>query len=137
MIRMTTQPGSRQDGARILIVDDEAEIAVAVRDYMLNFGYGVTTAGELEEAKALLSVDRFDLVIADVLLTPLSGNEGLEIIAFIRERCPATKIVAFTSVTSEAVATEIRRLGADALLYKPVTLGRIADTVRRLLEVHA
>jgi two-component system OmpR family response regulator/two-component system response regulator QseB len=132
---MPTQSGKRHDGARILIVDDEPEIAIAMGDYLVNFGYSVTTAGELEEAKALLSVSRFDVVIADVLLTPLGGNEGLEIIGFIRERCPAMKVVAFTSVTSDIVAAEIRRLGADVLLYKPVTLGEMEATVSRLMEV--
>ena len=51
---------------RLLVVDDEAPILFALRQYFSPLGYAVVCAREREEAEALLAHDEFALVIADL-----------------------------------------------------------------------
>jgi DNA-binding response OmpR family regulator len=61
---------------RILIVDDEELIVLAMRRYFEGLGYVVDSAYELEEAQAMLANVPYDLVIADLRLTGIGGVEG-------------------------------------------------------------
>src|ERR1043166_984105 len=73
-------PG-RRVAQRILIVDDEDLIVLAMRKYFEGLGYLVDSAFELEEAQAMLANYEYDLVIADLRLTGIGGVEGLQIVS--------------------------------------------------------
>jgi two-component system response regulator (stage 0 sporulation protein F) len=121
-------------GSRILIVDDEIPILFAMREYFTPLGYEVDCAREREEAEAMLANDEFSVVIADLRLTGINGNEGLEIVGFIRERSPDTRIVVLTAYGSPEIEMEARKRGADAFLHKPKPLSEVAQIVAGLLE---
>lgn len=120
---------------RLLVVDDEETILDATRDYFAAQGYLVDSAREREEAEALLATARYSLVIADMRLTGAHGREGLELLSYLRERCPWSKTIVLTAYGSPELEREILRRGADAFLEKPVPLSDVARTVNRLLEV--
>ncbi|NJM53782.1 MAG: response regulator [Blastocatellia bacterium] len=79
----------------ILIVEDEQTISFAMKSYLSILGFEVDCARELEEAEALLSNLDYSVVVADLRLTGVGSEEGLEIINFVRRNCPKTKIVLF------------------------------------------
>lgn len=118
---------------RLLIVDDEIPILFALKDYFTRIGYEVDGARELEEAKALLANNPYSLVIADMRLTGIGGTEGLEMVGFVRERFPATRIILLTAYGSPEVEAEALKLGADAFLHKPKPLSEVAQIVFGLL----
>ncbi|HEY3491926.1 MAG TPA: response regulator, partial [Solirubrobacterales bacterium] len=91
---------------RLLVVDDEESILSAIRDYFEPLGYEVDCARELEEAEALLSHIRYTLLIADLRLTGVQGNEGLELIRFARERSPWTRTIVLTGYGSTEIEME-------------------------------
>jgi len=118
--------------ARILVVDDEESILLAIREYFAPLRYEVDCARELEEAEALLSHIRYGLLIADMRLTGIHGNEGLELIRFVRERSPWTRIVVLTGYGSPEMESEALDRGVDAFLQKPVPLAELAEIVAAL-----
>ena len=59
--------------------------------------------------------------------------EGLDLLALVRERHPATRVVLFTGYATPEVVSEARRLGADAFLQKPQALADVARVVFGLL----
>lgn len=118
---------------RLLVVDDEAPILFALKDYFTCFGYEVDGARELEEAKALLVNYPYSLVIADMRLTGIGGTEGLEMIGFVRERFPATRVILLTAYGSSEIEAEALKLGVDAFLHKPKPLSEVAQIVFGLL----
>jgi two-component system OmpR family response regulator len=119
---------------RLLIVDDEEPILLAMQEYFQRFGYDVDCARELEEAEALLAKLPYVLVVADLRLTGIYGVEGLELVGYVRQRCPRTRIILLTAYGTPEIETEARRLGVDAFIYKPQPLPELAQIVLALLE---
>jgi DNA-binding response OmpR family regulator len=116
----------------ILIVEDEHTISFAMKAYLSGSGYEVDCAQELEEAEALLSNLKYSVVVADLRLTGVGSEEGLEIINFIRRNCPKTKIILLTAYKTAALEFEARRRGANFVLSKPQPLLIIKDIVTEL-----
>jgi DNA-binding response OmpR family regulator len=117
---------------RLLVVDDEEPILSAIREYFVPLGYDVDCARELEEAEALLAHIRYALVIADLRLTGVHGHEGLELIRFVRERSPWTRIVVLTGYGSTEIEREAIGRGVDAFLQKPQPLSDLAAIAANL-----
>jgi two-component system response regulator (stage 0 sporulation protein F) len=118
----------------ILIVDDEETILFAMREYFTTFGYGVDCARELEEAKALLAQTSYAVVIADLRLTGSHGTEGLELVEYVRQRQPLTRVILLTAYGSPEIEREARQRGVDAFLQKRMSLPEVAQVVAELLR---
>lgn len=118
--------------ARLLVVDDEEPILFAISEYFEPLGYQVDCARELEEAEALLSHVRYALLIADLRLTGIHSNEGLELIRFARDRSPWTRIIVLTGYGSADMEAEALGRGVDAFQQKPMPLAELAEIVANL-----
>ena len=123
--------GTRQE--RILIVDDEELIVLALRKYFEGLGYSVDSAHELEEAQALLATRRYDLVIADLRLTGIGGVEGLQIVSDIHQRHGDTRVILLSAYGTPEIERESYNRGADAFLHKPKSMMEIANVAVTLL----
>lgn len=118
---------------RILIVDDEELIVLAMRKYFEGIHYAVDTALELEEAQAMLANYDYDLVIADLRLTGIGGVEGLQIVADVHQKCADTRVILLTAYGTPEIERESYNRGADAFLHKPKALMEIAHIANNLL----
>src|SRR6267142_1572164 len=78
---------------RMLIVDDEESICFSMSEYFGLHGYEVDTARELEEAEKLIAGRNYEVAILDLRLGVAHNADGLEIIKFLHDRCPDTRIV--------------------------------------------
>ena len=119
---------------RILIVDDEELIVLAMRRYFEGLGYFVDSAHELEEAQALLAHRNYDLVIADLRLTGIGGVEGLQIVADVHQRSASTRVMLLSAFGTPEIERESYNRGADAFLHKPKAMMEIASVAMNLLE---
>src|SRR3989344_1097897 len=83
---------------KILIVDDEKDITTSVKMLLDNMGYSVTTVNSGKEALQALQKDKFDLVLLDMLMPEMSGDQ---VAKKIREN-PKTKNqkIAFLTVVT-------------------------------------
>ena len=124
----------QQHTRRILIVDDEDLIVMAMRKYFEGLGFLVDGAFELEEAQALLANYRYDLVIADLRLTGIGGVEGLQIVSDVHQRCANTRVVLLSAYGTPEIERESYNRGADAFLHKPKAMMEIAHVARTLLD---
>jgi CheY-like chemotaxis protein len=121
-------PASR----RLLVLDDEAAILTSLSHYFRRHGYAVITSREPEEAEALLECEAFDLVILDLALTHF-GREGLEVLGSIRAHHPWLPVIILSANVCPDVEEEAIRLGADAVLSKPLPLADLAQVADRLV----
>jgi two-component system response regulator QseB len=114
----------------ILVVDDDIEMAVLLRDVLADEGFDTTA--EFSGGAALAAVDGrpFDVVIVD---KEMPGLNGLDLLAALRARLPGVRVVLLTAFGGALVARAARKRGADVYLDKPVRLADLVQTVRRLL----
>lgn len=119
--------------ARLLVVDDEQSIRLALREYLEHRGFQVDCASSAAEAEVLLlATGTYDVVIADLRLSANDAAGGLRLLRRVRERHPAIRTVLLTAYGSREVEVEARRLGVDALFAKSHGLAEVASLVRSL-----
>lgn len=104
--------------ARILVVEDERDIAALVAYHLTKEGYRVRTAEGGNEALEAVSAERPDLVLLDLMLP---GFSGYEVLSEIRRRPELTEvpIIVLTARREESDRIKGLELGADDYLTKP------------------
>jgi two-component system OmpR family response regulator/two-component system response regulator MprA len=117
--------------ARILLVEDEADIASFIRQGLAEEGYEVDWAIEGEKALELLEDDRPDLVLLDIRLPGISGIEVLET---IRERWTALPVMMLTALDAVEDRVSGLRAGADDYLPKPFDFEELLARIEALLR---
>ncbi len=120
-------------GKHILLLDDEEAILLPTAKYFRGLGCTVDMAREPEEAEALISHRRYDLVILDLRVTRFGGAEGLEVLREIRRRDHGTSVIVLSAYISPEVEEEARALGADGVLRKPQPLPDLAHLAFALM----
>ena len=116
--------------ATILVVDDERNIREGLRRALEFDGHAVVTAADGREALSVLASEEIDLVIADLRMPRLSGEQLLKQVA---ERHPTVRVIILTGHATVEVAVQAMRDGAYDFLEKPVNLERLALLVERAL----
>jgi two-component system, OmpR family, copper resistance phosphate regulon response regulator CusR len=114
---------------RILVVEDEPKLALAVKQGLEAEQHSVSIAGTGEEGFFLAQTDPFDLLIFDIMLP---GRNGIEIMGNLRRLGHRTPIMLLTS--KDSVEDRVRGLdsGADDYLTKPFALSELQARVRAL-----
>jgi DNA-binding response OmpR family regulator len=115
---------------RVLVVEDEAQIAGLVRDALMAAGYNVSVAGDGVEAMRLLARGSFDLVVLDWMLP---GIDGLEVCRRIRAQS-ITPILMLTARAEEVDRVLGLEVGADDYLTKPFSMRELQARARALLR---
>lgn len=121
--------------ANILIVEDEETIAFAMKSYLTVCGYKVECAREREEAEAMLSAFSYDLVVADLRLSGIGNEDGLEVLNFVRSFCPQTRSILLTAYKTPKLEVEAKQSGANVVLAKPQPLARLEQEIADLLQI--
>lgn len=118
--------------ARILLVEDEKAIQLALSGLLSRQGYEVAVVGTGEEAFGELSASSFDLILTDLALG--RGASGMDVLRRAKEVRPETVVVMITAHGSERVAVEAMKAGADDYVPKPFDNDEIRLVVQRALE---
>ena len=114
----------------VLVVDDEAAIAEAVRARLSSEGFRVLVAADGPQALDLADAERPDLVVLDLMLP---GMDGLEVCrALQRDRW--VPVLMLTARTEEADKVAGFAVGADDYLTKPFSLRELAERVKAILR---
>jgi two-component system, NtrC family, response regulator PilR len=116
---------------RILVVDDDQQLASAYREFLSGLGYHVDSAGEIEEAETLLTHFPYSIVITDLRLSRLNFG-GLDLVKFIRDTALPSRVVVLTAYGWPELKAEASNQGVDVFLRKPMRLSDLAKTVEML-----
>ena len=120
------------DSARILIVDDEAELRALLQRYLTDNGLQVRAVAEAGAAAKLLARERFDVLVLDVMLP---GEDGLALCRRLRDQGETIPILMLTARGDPIDRILGLEMGADDYLPKPFNprelLARLQAMVRR------
>jgi DNA-binding NtrC family response regulator len=116
---------------RILVVDDERAMLVALRGVLAREGWHVETASSGEEALRRIEQGRFHVVITDL---SMDGVGGMEVLEHARRVDPDAGVVMITAHGNEKTAVQAMKLGAADYLPKPFDNDELRLVVRRTLD---
>jgi DNA-binding NtrC family response regulator len=116
---------------RVLIVDDEAVIRMAVRKFLTNAGFEVTEAENRTTAMSRIRAARPDAVILDYKLT---DGTALDLLPQIRAIDESVAIIVLTAHATIDLAVTAMKEGADHFLTKPIELPALQVVLERALD---
>ena len=122
------QPGTRLDGVRILVVDDDADIRTAMSLALRAEGAVIDDAADGSTALHRMASARPDAMVLDMMLP---GQSGFSVLERARALQPPLPVVMVTANQGRRHAALAETLGASAYLVKPVPLERLIDAVCR------
>lgn len=119
-----------EPAARILLVEDDAEIAAMVADMLAENGFISVVTGSAAEMERALRKQEFDLVVLDVMLP---GEDGFSICRRLRtER--TTPILMLTAVSDDVDRIVGLEIGADDYVTKPFNSRELVARIKSLLR---
>ncbi len=121
---------------RVLIVDDEYPVRNVIAMSLGHLGYEVETVSSGVEALVLFEEEgkRYDLMILDMLMPKLSGEE---VFRRVREIDPMANVLVISGYSSEAAVDEILANGGKGFIQKPFTIDELSLKVRECLDGEA
>ncbi len=118
-------------GIRILIVDDEEDLCEILQYNLSNEGYQTEIAHSAEEAMKR-SLDKFDLILLDVMMGPVSGFKFADILR--KELENNVPIIFLTAKDKENDILTGFSLGADDYISKPFSVNELTARIKAVLK---
>ncbi|MXR37271.1 response regulator transcription factor [Craterilacuibacter sinensis] len=113
--------------AKLLLLEDEAELREELADFLRARGWDVLEAGSVAQSLPLLA--QVDMAVCDVMLP---DGSGFDVVSCLREHYPACGVVLLTALgTTQNMVAGLQQ-GADHYLVKPVNLLQLDATLHAL-----
>ena len=119
-------------GARVLVVDDDAEMRAMLRDELVHDGYEVAEAADGGEAVQACRGSAFDVIVMD---KNMPGPSGLDLLPGFRRSCPGSRIIMMTACGDVPSYTEAVEKGAVDFLFKPFRIDELKAAIVRALDL--
>ena len=118
---------------RIVLIDDEINIAAAIQSILINLDYRVTAyTSSLEAMSAIKAApDKFDLIITDYTMPNLTG---LDMVKKLRAADIDLPVVLMSGFFGKNLETAAKEAGISQLLYKPANTHQLSKSIRKALE---
>jgi DNA-binding response OmpR family regulator len=119
------------------IVDDDDEMRQAIKLILELIDFEVGSYRDARSAsKDLITGNHPDVIILDIMMPEVSGIDMLE---FMRRRSDLQKIpvVMLSSETTDVQVDEAMRLGADAFVFKPVTIDELEAAIQKAISLRS
>ncbi len=116
---------------RILIVEDEPDIAMGLEEDLRNHGYQVKIVVDGDAALQTARTESWDLILLDVMLPK---RDGFEVCRQLRRQGNQTPVILLTARTHEAEKILGLELGADDYVTKPFSPGELRARIQALLR---
>jgi len=129
---------------KVIIIDDEEDIRIVLKEIFLRAGFEVEVASNGNDGMSLLRENGADLVITDIIMP---GSDGVETAYDIRMEFPQTKIIVMSgggnvaphdyepgAITTTAYLASAAAVGADLTLTKPFDREELIKAARELTE---
>ena len=117
--------------ARVLIVEDDADMLQLLQRHLERDGFEVLTAAGGRAGVAALERVEVDVVLTDLVMAEV---DGLELLAEVQRRRPGARVILMTAFGTLETAIEALRRGAYDYLTKPFKLAEVGLALRRAVD---
>jgi DNA-binding NtrC family response regulator len=118
-------------GTRILILDDERIVCDRLSLMLGRLGFDVECCTDSQLAVDRLSSGHFDILVTDL---KMPGIGGMDVLRFVRDQSPATKVIVITGFATTKTAKEVLASGAVEFIPKPFKMSYLRDLVVHIAE---
>jgi two-component system response regulator HydG len=118
---------------KILIIDDEVNVALLLSKFLTRNGFDVSTASSGTTGMEALKNDEFNLVLCDFRL---EDTDGREMLRNIKSQYPKTGVIIITGYSDIKMAVELIKMGAYDYITKPLYPDEILNTINKAIETH-
>lgn len=118
----------------VMVVDDDEPVRSILCENLADLGFDVSFAKDGNEALELINAGKSPQVVITDIIMP--RREGLEVIMELRKKHPAIRLIAISGGgrTKSADFLQLaKKLGADAVMPKPLDIDMLEKTVRELI----
>jgi len=115
---------------RLLIVDDDSSMRMALYESLTSCGYEVETAENGAEALARFKSGRFAGVVTDMRMPKMSG---MEVLKGVKRISPETPVIIITAYGTVSTAVDAMKEGASEFIMKPFSLDDLEFAVKNVL----
>lgn len=116
---------------RVLLVEDEKELARALAKMLTKDGYNVDCVNDGVDGLSFASTNMYDLILLDVIMPKMNG---FEVLAELRRRKLDTPIIMLTALSDEKDKISGLDLGADDYVSKPFSFNELSARMRAVLR---
>lgn len=124
----------REEIYKIIVVDDETEIAKIIARSAKRIGYETTTYSDPNEALKKLKEESFDVLVTDLRMPEIEGLDLIRHIADIKH-AQKMKIIIITGDGGKEDAIEAIRLKVHDFLEKPLVMPRLETILKNTLDL--
>ncbi len=120
--------------ARILIIDDDAQVLRFMENCLKREGHEIVTAADGRQGINQLLAQQFDCVITDIVMPE---QDGLEVLMWLKKQSVRPKIIAVSGGSAKLEPELLLKLAgftADIVMLKPVSFEALTGAVRDLLS---
>jgi DNA-binding NtrC family response regulator len=117
---------------RVLVVDDDDDTLLGLKEMLQSADVNVSTADSREQALALLKAAVYDVVIADLMLGTSSPEDGLKLVNDVKTHCKKTRAIVITGCGDADIMERAYAAGADVFYAKPVGARVLKEAIGRM-----
>ncbi|HEV7239314.1 MAG TPA: response regulator [Thermoanaerobaculia bacterium] len=114
---------------RVLLIDDDEQVAGSLREYLVRNGSLVDVAVDLSSAEHLLDAQPYEVIVVDPYLTGGVEHSDGALLSMIRVRQPSAALIVLTGYGSSALTISAERERAYAVLTKPQSVVDLSELV--------
>ena len=119
------------DNIKVLITDDDGDLRELLTEAVRNWGYVVSVARDGDEALRRLRMDRYDIVISDLMMP---GMDGLTLLGKIKELDNDILVIIITGYATIETAVKAIEVGAYDYIAKPFRLDELMIVIKNACE---
>ncbi|MCG8531969.1 MAG: response regulator [Desulfovibrionales bacterium] len=117
--------------AEIMVLDDVIDAGILIKRILERKGHDVSVFTDEEEALTHAQNTTPDLAILDIKLRKMTG---VEVLAELKKRSPATQVIMLTGYPTLETARESLKLGANEYCVKPIDKDELENKVQEVLS---
>jgi two-component system, NtrC family, response regulator HydG len=119
-----------KEQARILVVDDNADLLRTLALILKRSGYTVDVAEDGASAVEKFKTNNFDLALMDIVMPRMDGVEAFR---KIRESKPGARVILMTAYSDEELIRSALDQGAYSAIYKPIDIAKMMNLINEVV----